>query len=43
MSWWTDEIKRKMEMGREIGLQKRFEHEEKIKKLFRRKKKNDKE
>lgn len=39
MSWWKDYIKQQMEKGREIGRRKRFEHEEKLGNLLKRKEK----
>ena len=41
MSWWKDYIKQQMEIGRELGKKKRKEHEEKFKKFFKRRKKNE--
>jgi len=41
MSWALDEIKRKMELGKELGRQKRLEHNTKVKKFFGRKKKDE--
>ena len=41
MSWWKEEIKRKVELGKELGRQKRLEHNVKVKKFFKRGEKKD--
>lgn len=43
MGWALDEIKRKMEIGKELGRKKRLEHNKKVKKFLGRKKKDDEE
>jgi len=40
---WREEVRLKMEQGKEIGRRKRLEHNKKVKKFFSRLKKNKKE